>query len=219
MDYFATPDYGERKGSLSLRSDHMDYSRGVFTSKWHQAREAEPKDHDLNHEPKRNLHRSTYNRMATVTDGSLPKTTYQEHSRQIELKPLFDEKDNRRSLFNVETVRVTDIDRDTGDPKYGYGSVLPHHHPDHFKFHSETTYNADYIVHFPYESAPVPEKSPEYEVSSPAYRKCHSQFTDTADYRRPGRNTWMDESGIYTNTHFKREVTKVNDPIPKHFAL
>lgn len=42
---------------------------------------------------------------------SLPKTTYQEHSRQIELKPLFDEKDNRRSLFNVETVRVTDIDR------------------------------------------------------------------------------------------------------------
>ena len=34
---------------------------------------------------------------------------------------------------------------------------------------------------------------------SPAVRRMKSQFTDVTDYRRNGRNTWNDESGIYAN--------------------
>ena len=48
-----------------------------------------------------------------------------------------------------------------------------------------------------------------------AYKKCHSQFTDTADYRRLGLNTWQDESGFYANTETKREVFRSTNPIPE----
>lgn len=58
------------------------------------------------------------------------------------------------------------------------------------------------------------EKPTDFPDLSPAYRKCNSQFTDTADYRRPGRNTWQDESGVYANTHYKRQVMQPTNPIP-----
>lgn len=58
------------------------------------------------------------------------------------------------------------------------------------------------------------EKPADFPDLSPAYRKCNSQFTDTADYRRPGRNTWQDESGVYANTHYKRQVMQPTNPIP-----
>jgi len=58
------------------------------------------------------------------------------------------------------------------------------------------------------------ECPPDFEDKSAAYRKTLSQFTDTSDYRRPGRNTWQDESGIYSNTHYKREVFKPTETIP-----
>lgn len=32
---------------------------------------------------------------------------------------------------------------------------------------------------------------------TPDFRRRQSQFTDTADYRRAGRNTWQEESGVY----------------------
>ena len=57
--------------------------------------------------------------------------------------------------------------------------------------------------------------STRFPDKSAAYRKCHSQFTDTADYRRPGRNTWQDESGVYSNTHYKQQVLKPTNPIPE----
>ena len=41
---------------------------------------------------------------------------------------------------------------------------------------------------------------------TPAYKYCHSQFTDTANHRRSGWNTWQDESGVYANTHFKAQT-------------
>lgn len=48
-----------------------------------------------------------------------------------------------------------------------------------------------------------------------ANKKCHSQFTDTVDYRRPGRNTWQDESGVYANSMFKLSdaVSKLSQPL------
>jgi len=40
-----------------------------------------------------------------------------------------------------------------------------------------------------------------------------SQFTDVADYRRNGRNTWLDESGIYANQGAKRKFFPVRNPL------
>ena len=41
---------------------------------------------------------------------------------------------------------------------------------------------------------------------SAAYKRCLSQFSDTANHRRSGWNTWQDESGVYANSHFKAEA-------------
>ncbi|KAJ8306102.1 hypothetical protein KUTeg_016647 [Tegillarca granosa] len=150
------PDYYERKGSLFLRSNHMNYGRATLNSNWHQAREAEPKDYDFSRDSERDLCKATYQRIGNVTNGSLPQTTYQDHAAQTNLKEDFQEQVTRKPMVTLETMEHSHIDR-----------------------------------------------------------KCNSQFTDTADYRRVGRNTWQDESGIYANTHFKREVFKPGNPIPE----
>ena len=41
---------------------------------------------------------------------------------------------------------------------------------------------------------------------STAFKRCHSQFTDWDNHRRPGWNTWKDESGIYANSHLKAQL-------------
>ena len=46
------------------------------------------------------------------------------------------------------------------------------------------------------------------------YKKCHSQFSDTADYRRFGRNTWQDESGVYANSALEHELFPLTSTIP-----
>jgi len=207
------PDYVERKGSLFLRADHMNYSRAILNSNWHQARESEPKDYDLSKDPTRDLTIATYNRIGKVTDGSLPETTYQELAGNVALKPKFSEQDKVRPMVTKETLQYTHIDRDTGDPKSGHGAVLPRHHPEYNKHYLDTTQRADYVAPYPFDRAP--ECPPDFPDQSAALRKCHSQFTDTSDYRRPGRNTWQDESAIYANTHFKREVFVPRNPIPK----
>ncbi|KAK7489500.1 hypothetical protein BaRGS_00019299 [Batillaria attramentaria] len=209
------PDFAERKGSLNLRSDHMNYSRAILNSNWHQARESEPKDYDLNRAPERDLSKASYHRIGNVTDGSLPSTEYQDMSKQVYLKPMFSERPDQghEPMVDEKNLQYTHIDRDTGDPERGYGAVLPRHHPDFDKFYLETTHRADFTPPYPFERAEA--KPAEFQDKSLAYKKCHSQFTDTADYRRPGRNTWMDESGIYANAHFKREVYPVHNPIPE----
>ncbi|XP_038057809.1 protein C9orf135-like [Patiria miniata] len=208
------PDFVERKGSLFLRSDHMDYSRPTLNSNWHQAREAEPKDYDINNESeKKDLHRTTYKRIGNITDGSFPLTTTQYSMQQIHLKKDFEEKETRKPMVTLDTYQVADIDRDTGHPKTGYGAVLPRHHPQHDKRHLETTNRADYKPPFPY--TPVPEQPPDFPDDSNVFRHCHSQFTDTADYRRFGRNTWQDESGQYPNSQLQRDYYKPTNTIPQ----
>lgn len=208
------PDYYERKGSLFLRSNHMNYGRATLNSNWHQAREAEPKDYDFSRDSERDLCKATYQRIGNVTNGSLPQTTYQDHAAQTNLKEDFQEQVTRKPMVTLETMEHSHIDRDVGAPKRGYGSVLPLHNPDYNKFHLETTHRADFTPPNK-DYKPVPEEPKDFPDLSPAYRKCNSQFTDTADYRRVGRNTWQDESGIYANTHFKREVFKPGNPIPE----
>lgn len=45
------------------------------------------------------------------------------------------------------------------------------------------------------------------------HRKCISQFSDADSYRREGRNTWLDESGVYANSHFQRQLYVAPNPI------
>ena len=192
----------------------MNYGRATLNSNWHQAREAEPKDYDINRSDTRNLCNASYKRIGDFTDGSLPKTNYQDHTEQIFLKDDFAEQEPRKAMVTLTTIGSTDMDRDTGSPKDGQGSVLPRHNPDFNKFHLETTHKADFTPPNP-DYVPVPEKLPDFPDQSAAYRKCNSQFTDTSDYRRPGRNTWQDESGLYSNTHYKRQVMTSRNPIPE----
>lgn len=210
-------DYYERKGSLFLRSDHMNYGRATLNSNWHQAREAEPKDYDLNQHDERDLGKATYKRIGNVTDGNLPKTTYQEFADQTKLKKDFTEREVRKPMVNLDTLDHVDLEREIGAPKHGYGSVLPRHNPDYNKHYLDSTHRSDFKPPNP-NYVPVPECPPDFEDKSAAYRKCHSQFTDTADYRRPGRNTWQDESGIYVNSHYKREVFKLTETIPPQLS-
>ncbi|CAK8672261.1 unnamed protein product [Clavelina lepadiformis] len=222
MDYLVIPDYVERKGSLYLRSDHINYSRPTLNSNWHQAREAEPKNYDINDfpvPPGRNLLTATYERIGGVTDGSLPETTTKTAFEQINLKGDFTEQVTKKSMINVGSFAHADksISRTIPSaPARGFGAVLPRHHPDHDKLHLETTQRADFTAPYPF--TPAPEKLLEFQDNSAAYRKCHSQFTDTVDYRRWGKNTWRDESGIYANMPDKRRVFQRNNPIPERLT-
>ncbi|XP_055884414.1 cilia- and flagella-associated protein 95-like [Biomphalaria glabrata] len=211
-----------RKGSLTLRSDHMNYSRAILNSKWHQAREAEPKDYDMNKHPIRSLAFSTYKRIGNVTDGSFPDTTYQAQTNQIYLKPLYEVRDTHKPLVQLETVASANagIDRDTGEPKGVFGSALPSHGPEHNKYYLDTTYISDYVPPYPFTRCEEDTKSnqmkqEEMEDKSSAFKKMKSQFTDTADYRRNGWNTWQDESGVYANSHFKAQVFAKTETIPE----
>lgn len=192
----------------------MNYSSAVLVSKWDQAREAEPKDYVISTDPKRNLKRATYDRLAASTDDTLPQTTYQDHCNQSHLKPDFTEKVVGEPMVSVDTFWHADLDRDTGHPTRGYGSVLPRHKQGYDKFHLETTYAASFPQ--PAESAaPVTAEPVKAEPDhTEARKKCHSQFTDRADYRRPGRNTWQDESGIYANSTQKLALVKPTNILP-----
>lgn len=212
------PDTTERKGSLFLRCDHMNYGRATLNSNWHQAREAEPKEYDLSKDPVRDLCKATYHRIGNITDGTLPQTTYQDFSEQvIKAREQFTEQEATKPMINTETVGDADMDRDTGSPEKGYGAVLPGHHPEWNKVRFDTTHRVDYGAPFPFTRAE--EKPQEFPDHSMAYKKCQSQFTDTASHRREGRNTWQDESGIYTNSHLKAECPtfKRFDPILKEY--
>ncbi|XP_067928714.1 cilia- and flagella-associated protein 95-like isoform X2 [Watersipora subatra] len=208
----AYPDFRERPGTLTMRGDHMNYSRVVLNSNWHQARESEPKDYEISTAPVRNLKRATYDRLASITDGGFPKTTYQDHCDQHKLADDWSEKEYRKGMVNTGTFHHLSLDnRDTGKPEKGFGSTLPHHHSDHDRFRGRTTYIHDFQVPYPY--VPAEEDDPSVECDNDASRtlankKCHSQFTDTVDYRRPGRNTWQDESGVYANSMNKLSQTK-----------
>ncbi|XP_041359032.1 protein C9orf135-like isoform X2 [Gigantopelta aegis] len=205
-DALTHPGAPETKGSVYLRSDHMNYGRATLVTNWDQAREAEVKDYDFNKAEVRDFSRSTYKRLGNVTDGSFPLTTYQDHTEQLRLKRYYEEQDVRKPILDADTVKHAVIDRDIGTPKKGYGSILPHHHPDHNKMYLETTHRTDFKPPYPY--TPKEDKPVELPDHTFANKKCNSQFTDTADWRRPGRNTWQDETGIYSNIHYKRQLYK-----------
>ncbi|XP_073508754.1 cilia- and flagella-associated protein 95 isoform X2 [Phyllobates terribilis] len=203
----------ERKGSLYLRSNHMHYDKPTKVSGWHQSREAEPKDYDVNEAPlgKKNLSQSTYRRFGNVTSEDWHTTTEHQLS-QVHLKGDYEGRDVGKQMVNEDNLDTLNLKRQTGLPDSGFGAVLPHHNKPHNKMHLITTYGIDYMVPFRYTTFPKVPEVPNYS----AFKKCHSQFTDTADYRRHGRNTWQDESGIYTNREVRQKVFKPTCPITPH---
>uniref|UniRef100_A0A803K5R1 Uncharacterized protein n=1 Tax=Xenopus tropicalis TaxID=8364 RepID=A0A803K5R1_XENTR len=179
MSLYAMPDLFERKGSLYLRSNHVTYGRPTLVSGWHQNREAEPKDYDLATLPvgKKNLCQSTYRSLGKVEISDW-KTTTEDQLSQVQLKKDYEARDVPKSMVNENTIDVV-ANRQTDHSQRGY--VLPQHDKDHGKMHLKTTYYIDYS--FPFQPTTIPD----VRDCSAAYKKCHSQFTDTADYRRHGK--------------------------------
>ncbi|XP_066458101.1 cilia- and flagella-associated protein 95 isoform X2 [Eleutherodactylus coqui] len=183
----------ERKGSLYLRSSHMQYDKPTKVSGWHQSREAEPKDYDVNEAPlgKKNLSHSTYRRFGNVTSEDWNTITEQQLS-QVHLKGDYEVRDVPKRMVNEDNLEILS-----------------------FKRYLDTTYGVDFVAPFHYVRTTAP-KVPEVPDYSTAFKNCHSQFTDTADYRRRGRNTWQDESGIYGNKALRQRMFKPTCPITPH---
>ncbi|XP_068127508.1 cilia- and flagella-associated protein 95 isoform X2 [Hyperolius riggenbachi] len=214
MDSSYAGDELERKGSLYLRSNHMNFNKRTMVSGWHQNREAEPKDYDVCEAPlgKKNLCHSSYKRFGDSYTEDWRTVTQQQLS-QNQLKSDYEVKDIPKKMINEDNIGVLDVKRQTGCPERGFGAVLPHHCEDHTKLYLDTTYATDYIPPHPCTTI---SKIPEDQDYSPAYKRCISQFTDTADYRRHGRNTWQDETGTYANSQMKKIVFKSSCPITTH---
>ncbi|CAI5786835.1 Hypothetical predicted protein [Podarcis lilfordi] len=180
------PDVMERRGALTLRSPGADYGRPTLVHRWYYKREAEPKDYDIHEIPlgSKNLCRSTYWRLGTIDEKWV--TTYEDHLSQPYRIKEYKELDIQKSLLDEDNFEIAVI-----------GRFL------------DTTYQTDYVP--PYDYEPYIELQPDgYSV---VHRKCHSQFTDTADYRRHGINTWQDESGLYGNADLRQKVFPVTSPI------
>uniref|UniRef100_A0A0L8FMM7 Uncharacterized protein n=2 Tax=Octopus bimaculoides TaxID=37653 RepID=A0A0L8FMM7_OCTBM len=132
-----------------------------------------------------------------------PKTSYQEQCQQLALKPFCEQRSGPAPMVNENSFGYNPWQRDTGAPEEGFGSILPHHPKPHPKNYFQTFYNINYTPPFPYESQPS-KTDLEYLTE---HRKCHSQFTDTADYRRFNLNTWQNDSGIYAKPRKPKEKT------------
>ncbi|XP_069820367.1 cilia- and flagella-associated protein 95 isoform X2 [Dendropsophus ebraccatus] len=124
----------ETKGSLYLRSHHMHYEKPTKVSGWHQSREAEPKDYDVNEVPlgKKNLCHSTYRRFGNISNEDWNTTTEHQLS-QVHLKGDYEVKDVRKQMVSEDNLATLNLKRQTGLPDSGFGAVLPHHSKDHNK--------------------------------------------------------------------------------------
>ncbi|XP_049626946.1 cilia- and flagella-associated protein 95 [Suncus etruscus] len=189
----------ERKGSLTLRSQDKKYSKCVLVNSWDKVREAYPKDYDVDQsDNKKNLSKSTYQRLGTdeplvwVSEAQEQMSSILTNKNFVEIKS--------KALVNEETLCSGMIKRDIGLPGTGFGSLFSRHPPDHCKMYNLTTYAEGYTPPHDYQ----PHQYPcDYSL---VHRKCHSQFTDLNGSKRFGINTWHDESGIYGNSHMKKEL-------------
>ncbi|KAL7988722.1 hypothetical protein Chor_007641 [Crotalus horridus] len=181
------PDVMERKGALTLRSNSAYYGRPTLVYGWFQNREAEPKDYDINEISlgSKNLCQSTYWRFGTMDQKWI--TTYQDHLSSPCSKKEYKELEIWKPLLDEDGFHTIVVDR-----------------------FMDTTYRIDYVPPYDY----MPYVAPDTSGYSVVHRKCHSQFTDTVDYRRHGINTWQDESGVYANADLKQKVFPATNPIP-----
>ena len=188
--------YVERKGSLTLRSDYMRYSRGVLNNSWHADRESEPKDYDIcDLSKKQNLLTATYNNIGE--DGvpvDLQQTTSNAATNEaIELQDDYRTRDVHKIPVNMENF-TSSVDR-VGHSDGSQDDVLPKHNPEHNARYLHTTYGVDY--QYPFPMVPPPDQT----VSSPEnrYDRKLSTFADTTTHKLKGINTWHDSPGALRN--------------------
>ncbi|XP_061115592.1 cilia- and flagella-associated protein 95-like isoform X1 [Conger conger] len=181
----------------------MPYSNGTLVSDWHKARQAEPKDYDLAAVPegKKSLHKSTYRHFGT--SGNICwSTTTGEHLSQCLMKKQYEDVVTRRSMLHADLFHAFVSNRETHIRKAGHNAVLPRHHPEHNLIDLKTTYVQAYPPTDTHDKQETKVTHDQPEVSS-KFRKQISQFTDAADYRRLGRNTWQDDRDNRRTAMFK----------------
>ncbi|XP_074136817.1 cilia- and flagella-associated protein 95 isoform X1 [Sminthopsis crassicaudata] len=200
----------ERKGSLTIRSHHMKYSKPVLMHRWDIDREGNPKAGDLDEYPvdSKNLCNSSYRRFGTKDAMPWKSETHE----QMEQRHVNKEFVERRSLLllNNDTFDSGIVERDLGLPRKGFGALFPRHPQDRRKMEYMTTYREDYVP--PYDYSKVLQ--PLQDIYSTIHRKCCSQFTDVEGYKRRGIHSWQDESGIYSNANVKQIIFPSVNPIP-----
>lgn len=188
--------YVERKGSLTLRSDYMRYSRGVLNDSWHAERESEPKDYDIcDLSKKQNLQSATYNK---IGEDGVPVDLQQTTSNAV-TKEAIDLKDDYRTRaihkIPVNMENFTSTVARVGNTDGPHNDALPQHKPEHNARYLHTTYGVDYQYPLPW----IP--SPERTESTPEKRHGRklSSFADTTTHKLIGINTWHDSPGSLRN--------------------
>ena len=196
LDSTVLPQHAERKGSLTLRSEYMRYSRGVLNNSWHADRESEPKDYDIcDLRKKQNLRLATY---GTIGEDGVPvdrqHTTSNAATKEaLELKDDYQIRDAHKISVTMENFTTT-VAR-VGHNDEPQNDVLPKHKPEHNTRYLHTTYGVDYQYPLPW----VP--SPEQTGSTPEkrYGRKLSTFADTTTHKLKGINTWHDSPGASRN--------------------
>ncbi|XP_036032167.1 protein C9orf135 homolog [Onychomys torridus] len=201
----------ERKGSLTLRSQHKKYSKPVLVYSWHRDREAFPKDYDIEGpEMVKKLCNSTYWRLGTDCPTWVSET-HEQMSQAFLNKDLV--QNRKKAMINAETTCPGIFERDPELPPTGFRHVFVGSPPDQRKPCALTTYSEDYTLQYNY----PPPACPRQDEYSTVYRKCRSQFTDLNGSKRFGINTWHDESGIYANSEAKQKLYSLaSNPIIPH---
>ncbi|XP_017546458.1 protein C9orf135 [Pygocentrus nattereri] len=166
----------------------MNYSR-TLVSNWHQNREAEPKDYDLTacRDGQKKLHKSTYKHFGTCLDADWSTTT-ETHMSQYLLKKEYEAKETPKSMVQASSFQSLVFDREAGHT--GCKSILPRHRPDYNDMELCTVYALDYLPPRATTKEAVPVKAVMDKMVD--FRRRQSHFTDVADHRRQGRNTWQD---------------------------
>lgn len=197
----------DRPGTILLRHNGvLPYDERILVSNWQEAALGYPKDLDANFPDLINKRAANYRRWG-MEDQVCPISECRDRMSDVGRKGEFTEKQTRLPMITAENFfRLVSLER----PMSLEGrQPLPRHSKDHNKGRYNTTYCVDYLAPYSYQpKAPNP-----IDIDwSPAVRRMKSQFTDVADYRRNGRNTWLDESGIYANQDAKRKFFPVRNP-------
>eukprot|EP00731_Ephydatia_muelleri_P031523 Em0023g30a len=134
----------------------MRYSSGTLNSNWHVDREAEPKDYNVLNDgnAKKDLQRSTYQRIGNLHDELPLETTATKASKEVfDLKDDYKHRIERKHLVDTDNFDQTTTVLETGAPSlYGHSTILPHHAPEHGLRYLEATQRRDYV--YPYKWKP-----------------------------------------------------------------
>ncbi|KAM9446814.1 LOW QUALITY PROTEIN: cilia- and flagella-associated protein 95-like [Clarias gariepinus] len=169
----------------------MNYSKKTLISNWHKNREAEPKDYDISacHDGQRKLptYQSTYRHLGTYLDADWRTTTQTAHSQQ-----KHEARNTAKSMVQADFFHSLVFERQTRTSDTAVKSVLSFYQPRCNENELITTYALNYVS--PRITTKQTMQAKELVDRKQDFRRHQSQFTDVADHRRWGRNTWQDFS-------------------------